>query len=70
MAQTKLLLDSNVYFRLAKEIHPLLFQEFGDECYCLYVLEELQAEYDCSPVFKPNFHGLTRKNTELTVASR
>jgi len=46
MAQSKILLDSNSYFRLAKEIHPLLFQEFGEERYCLYVLEELQQEYD------------------------
>lgn len=49
MAQTKLLLDSNSYFRLAKEIHPLLFQEFGSERYCLYVLPELQQEYDRAP---------------------
>jgi hypothetical protein len=46
MAQTKILLDSNSYFRLAKEIHPLLFKEFGEECYCLYVLGDLQEEYD------------------------
>ena len=34
-AQAKILLDSNSYFRLAREIHPLLFQEFGDKNYCL-----------------------------------
>lgn len=45
MAQTKILLDSNSYFRLAKSVHPLLFQEFGENCYCLYVLEGLEREY-------------------------
>jgi hypothetical protein len=46
MAQTKVLLDSNSYFRLAKSIHPLLFVEFGNEHYCLYVLAELEDEYE------------------------
>lgn len=55
MAQLKILLDSNVYFRLAKDIHPLLFVEFGKECHCLYVLEELQAEYDRSRSLQTKF---------------
>lgn len=55
MAQRKILLDSNSYFRLAKEVHPLLFQEFGKECYCLYVLDELQKEYDRNPRLKSQF---------------
>lgn len=46
MAQTKILIDSNVYFRLAQSIHPLLQVEFGQLKYCLYVIKELQAEYD------------------------
>lgn len=55
MAQTKILLDSNSYFRLAKSIHPLLFQEFGDERYCLYVLEELEREYARSSRLQTQF---------------
>lgn len=55
MAQAKILLDSNAYFRLAKEIHPLLFQEFGREAYCLYVLKDLQAEYDRSRRLQTKF---------------
>ena len=55
MAQSKILLDSNSYFRLAKSIHPLLFQEFGDESYCLYVLKELQDEYDRQPRLQTKF---------------
>jgi hypothetical protein len=45
MAQSKNLLDSNSYFRLAKSIHPLLDTVFGDENYCLYVLKELDDEF-------------------------
>ena len=55
MAQTKILLDSNSYFRLAKSIHPLLFQEFGDSYYCLYVLEELEREYARNPRLQNKF---------------
>ncbi len=46
MAQSKILLDSNTYFRLAKSIHPLLDVVFGKESYCLYVLKELDDEFD------------------------
>lgn len=55
MAQAKILLDSNSYFRLAKSIRPLLFHEFGRKSYCLYVLPELQDEYDRQPRLKIKF---------------
>jgi predicted nuclease of predicted toxin-antitoxin system len=45
MPQTKLLLDTNTYFRLAKSIHPLLDTVFGEPNYCLYVLKELDIEF-------------------------
>lgn len=45
MGQSKILLDSNSYFRLAKDIHPLLDTIFGTENYCLYVLKELDDEF-------------------------
>ncbi len=45
MGQSKILLDSNTYFRLAKDIHPLLDTTFGTENYCLYVLKELDGEF-------------------------
>ena len=56
MSQTKILIDSNVYFRLAQSIHPLLQVEFGTERYCLYVIKELQAEYDKNPRLKNTFY--------------
>lgn len=55
MPQTKILVDSNSYFRLAKSIHPFLFQEFGEEKYCLYVLKELDEEYGRSHRLKSKF---------------
>src|ERR1043166_5144314 len=55
MAQSKILLDSNSYFRLAKSIRPLLFIEFGNKQHCLYVLAELEDEYAKSPRLQTKF---------------
>ncbi len=49
MVQSRILVDSNAYFRLAQSIHPLLNVEFGDKCYCLYCIKELQDEYNRNP---------------------
>ena len=49
MSQRKILVDTNVYFRLAQSIHPLLKEEFGAEQYCLYVVKELQQEFNKNP---------------------
>lgn len=46
MVPTNILLDSNAYFRLARSIHPLLNQEFGDtKRYRLYVIADLEKEF-------------------------
>jgi hypothetical protein len=44
MPQSKILVDTNTYLRLAKTIRPLLFKSFGDDEYCLYILPELNQE--------------------------
>lgn len=44
MAQSKILVDTNAYLRMAKSIHPLLFTPFGAQEYCLYILPELNQE--------------------------
>lgn len=49
MAESRILLDTNAYFRLAQSIRPLLNVPFGDQSYTLYVLKELQDEYEKSP---------------------
>ncbi|MBK5274065.1 MAG: hypothetical protein JJE30_03315 [Desulfuromonadales bacterium] len=46
MSESRILLDTNAYFRLAQSIHPLLNAAFGDKNYTLYVLKELQDEYE------------------------
>ena len=38
MAQKRIVVDSNSYFRLAQNIHPLLCQPFGQEDLTLYIL--------------------------------
>lgn len=44
MAQSKVLVDTNAYLRLAKTIRPLLFAPFGENEYCLYIIPELNDE--------------------------
>lgn len=44
MPQSKILVDTNSYLRLAKTIRPLLFVPFGSSEYCLYILPELNDE--------------------------
>lgn len=44
MPQTKILIDTNTYIRLAQSIRPLLFRTFGKDKNCLYVLPELNDE--------------------------
>lgn len=48
MAQSKILVDTNSYLRLAKTIHPLLFSPFGENEYCLYIIPELNDELEGS----------------------
>lgn len=44
MAQSKILIDTNSYLRLAKSIHPLLGEPFGQSEFCLYIIPELNRE--------------------------
>jgi len=76
MPQTKILIDSNVYFRLAESIHPLLQIEFGKDKYCLYVIKELQAEYDKSTRLKSTFYWVNEpkykknRSCELNISRK
>jgi hypothetical protein len=76
MAQSKILLDTSCYLRLAVSIHPLLFQPFGDAEYCLYCLPELDEELMRSPRLQSKFywalgheHKENRKN-HLSIGKR
>lgn len=44
MPQSKILVDTNSYLRLAQSVRPLLFMPFGENEYCLYILPELNEE--------------------------
>lgn len=55
MAQRKILVDTNSYLRLAHSIHPLLFEEFGPDGCCLYVLKELDDEIHASSRLQTKF---------------
>ena len=44
MPQSKILVDTNTYLRLARDIRPLLFRPFGKNEYCLYIIPELNQE--------------------------
>ncbi len=55
MAQTRLIVDSNSYFRLAQNIHPLLCRSFGKEEYTLYIHAELNEEFRRSTRLKTKF---------------
>lgn len=46
MAQSKILVDTNAYLRLAQTVKPLLFVPFGEQEYCLYVIPELNEELE------------------------
>ena len=57
--QSKILIDTNAYFRLAQSIRPLLKVEFGEEEYCLYVVKELQLEFDRNPRLRNKFRWVS-----------
>ena len=61
MPQTKILLDSCSYFRLAQNIHPLLAISFGQSDYTLYVHSALIAEFSRDARLQTKFDWVMRK---------
>jgi len=55
MGQTKILLDTNTYLRLAQSIHPLLGIQFGKEKLTLYIHKEIEIELKRSPRLQSKF---------------
>jgi predicted nuclease of predicted toxin-antitoxin system len=55
MAQTKIIVDTNSYLRLAQNIHPLLCAPFGEKDYTLYMHAELNAEFRSSSRLQSKF---------------
>lgn len=56
MGQSKILIDTNSYLRLAQNIHPLLCTPFGNEKHTIYMHAELNSEYRRSSRLKSKFH--------------
>lgn len=48
-------MDTNSYLRLAQNAHPLLFEEFGEECFTLFPHDELEDEFKRSRRLKSKF---------------
>ena len=59
MTQTKILVDSNSYFRLAQNIHPLLSEPFGEEQYTPYPHKDLTFEFKRKARLRNKFHWFT-----------
>lgn len=59
MAQTKILLDTNSYLRLAENLHPLLFVPYGDENFTLYAHKDLRDECLRQPRLANKFDWIT-----------
>ena len=49
MSIKRILLDSNVYLRLANSFHPLLHEPFGKDQFALSLIPEFQKEFDKNP---------------------
>lgn len=55
MAQSKILLDTNSYLRLAQSKHPLLGQPFGKNNFTLYIHKEIEIELERSGRLQSKF---------------
>lgn len=55
MVQSRIIIDTNAYFRLARSIHPLLKTVFGSKNYCLYVLPDMYYEFKRNPRLRSRF---------------
>lgn len=61
MPQTKILLDTNTYLRLAQSIHPLLGNPFGKENYTLYIHKEIDIELKRSGRLQSKFNWIKQE---------
>jgi predicted nucleic acid-binding protein len=61
MSQTKILLDTNTYLRLAQSIHPLLGNSFGKENYTLYIHREIDLELKRSSRLQTKFYWINQE---------
>jgi len=67
MSQIRILIDTNVYFRLAQTIHPLLKTSFGQPSHQIVITEDLEKEFSKSQRLQLKFRWFS--NAEY-VANR
>jgi predicted nucleic acid-binding protein len=61
MGQSKILLDTSTYLRLAQSIHPLLGNSFGNENYTLYIHKEIDIELKRSSRLQTKFYWIEQE---------
>jgi hypothetical protein len=71
MAETRIILDTNAYFRLAQSIHPLLSTAFGKQKYTHQIRkqEDEKTRYPRQNLEKEN-HALKNKKARSTEVDR
>jgi len=62
MSQTKILVDTCSYFRLAQNIHPLLAVAFGGAEFALYAHEALTKEFQRTARLQTKFDWFTQRD--------
>lgn len=62
MSLNRILIDTNVYFRLAQSIHPLLKTNFGNPVTQLVITKDLEDEFKTNPRLQGKFGWFS--NTE------
>ncbi len=60
MALVRILIDTNVYFRLAQSIHPLLKTSFGTPPNQVFITEDLEKEFKSSSRLQLKFGWFTQ----------
>ncbi len=61
MGQSKILLDTSTYLRLAQSIHPLLGKAFGEEKFALYIHKEIEVELKRSGRLQSKFYWIEQE---------
>lgn len=70
MSQTKLLLDTNTYLRLAQSIHPLLGTPFGKTNFTLYIHKEIETELNRSSRLQTKFYWIETEEYKVNRKKR
>ncbi len=65
MSQTKILIDTNTYLRLAQSIRPLLGNSFGKDNFTLYIHKEIENELNRSSRLQNKFYWIEAEEYKI-----